>query len=297
MVAVSVATGGDDPRITQAWSTTFPPLHAKNVARLARGEAPGVEMPWALNINSMSGYFKYTRSEFGYPYFQSPAPRMRVMLSRFTDIHSADLLQMRDAQGARIRRDAQGHINFVASPLEWYFVQRTAESFKIVCYAGGNCGTDAEGQPIVLPGSHVKYSEEFMEGKPGLKNGTRQILVRQLIRGAKYLAVLDFEETKERTQMMRHNYKGETADPAALYAKGFLQRVYWKDGPGFTQIGNSEVLQPDGSWKMDQHYVETWKVDPKGRVEFVKTENFLQPKKEGEEKKNENPDNDPGEFN
>jgi len=87
----------------------------------------------------------------------------------------------------------------------------------------------------------------------------------------------EFQDTKGRVQVVGRNYKGDKINPEALESQDSLQRVFWKEGPGYRQIAKLEVRSPDGTLQLTEHTITSWRVDKDGNRKLVETQKLVAP--------------------
>jgi len=254
------------------------PLDAEELQRFAQGIPPRVRyFPW-ISFDAWPGFFVFRCGECGGTYFHSSAAYLEFRFSQNLKFSVADLIVPGEAQGLRVVRGPDGAIQEAETMKNVYFIHQDKDVIVTERYMAFDCETSAEGRMKTLPGAVCRSRCEVRELAPDVAKGIRRFQTLVLGEQQGTLTMVDeFQETKGRVQLMCRNYKGDQVSPEHLTVQTSLQRVFWKDGPGYRQISKNEVRQADGSLQLTEHTITSWRVAKDGSRKLVDTQKLVEP--------------------
>ena len=264
--------------IEQSHVDLAPPLDAEEMQRLAQGIPPRVRSFPLISYDAWPGFFVFRCGECGGTFFHSSNTYLEFRFGQNVRFAVADLIGLSEAQGMRVLRGPDGGIRQAETAKSVYFIHQEKDVIVTEKYMAFDCETTADGTMKAFPGAECRSRLEARELAPDPARGIRrfQILVLREASGNATL-VFEFQETKGRVQVITRNYTGDKISPESLTAQSSLQRVFWKEGPGYRQILKHEVRQPDGTLQLTEHTITSWQVAEDGSRKVVDTQKLVAP--------------------
>ena len=254
---------------------TSKPFDAGEMQRLAAGMPPRLMSVCTVSFHEEPGFFTYRCRKDGNHHSNASFQFKFTQQAKFS---VAGLFLPKEAEGMRVLRGPDGGIQQVVTMKNCFFISQDKDLIASERYLAYDCETTPEGWMKVLPGAVCASRSELREQAPDPAKGIRTFEIKVL--GEKkgtLIFVLEFQETKGRVQVASHNYGGDKPSPENLTSQGTLQRVFWKEGPGYRQITKNEVREPDGTLRITEHTITNWRVDKQGYRHLVDTQKLVAP--------------------
>jgi len=264
--------------IEQSRVDLTPPLSAEEMQRLAAGTPPRVRACRIIFADAYPGFFTYRCADCGGTTCHRTSPSVQFNFTQNAKFSVAGLVSPTEAEGMRVLRGPDGVIQQMANMKECYFFSQAKEVIVVERYFAFDCETTPDGWMKPLAGAACQTRFEARELAPDPARGIRSFQCQVFSENQGNMTCLEeFQDTKGRVQVVGHNYKGDKIDPETLESQDSLQRVFWKEGPGYRQIVKQEVRSPDGTLQLIEHTITSWRVDKDGSRKLVETQKLVAP--------------------
>lgn len=260
------------------------PLDAADMKRLAGGMPPQVVSSFSVSFEPWSAWFGYSCPDCAPGTIHRGSPRLMMRTAFGTPFTAAAIIQTNDGQGCGVLRGPDGAIIHLTTMKDTSLVTVDKGRIRVDRYRAYDCAAGADGTMRPLPDAVRQGRYEIREIKDGVTEGMRLFEVKGTDRNGELRMTTEYRERKGQTQLLTEVYQTREDNREVLVGRGFLQRVFWQEGPGYRQIRKEEQATPGGAMKVVEHVIESWRVEPDGSRKVVEKQELVAPEQPREEK-------------